>query len=603
MSLDLSKLEKVNKKGDKIIARCPACWESGADETGDHLVIMPSGKFGCCINEGDHAHRKRIFELAGVKEEGFRNNGAVPPPLKYDWSWLPRLNGVGHPVAYYAYRDAFGKELYRIVRYDPKTFRPFRPVNGKWEPGLEGVEMVPYHLPEIIEAETVWIVEGEKDADNLRAIGVYATTRATGGNAWEPELTRWFAGKKVILCGDNDTTAKGKKYMDKVEAALVGTAVSIQRVEIPSPAKDISDVLEGLSDEEARAKVNDLLVDPIDLDLEKRRFDIHKPPQRIDPVLFIRDIGIAKSGDLVVISAQVKAGKSAMLGAMMGCLMGNGRLDCDFLGVRGSNPRGWPVLHFDTEQNREDYFDLLARSLARAKLDEPPSWFFSYFLTDLDVKKRRQYIFHEIRRQIELHGALCAAFVDGVADCCENVNDPAEANKLVDDLYAAAIAASGPLVAVLHENPGTEFGKTRGHLGSQLERKAASNLRLAKDEAGTIQLFSEKLRRGMIAKGTGPHFRWDDDSEMHLSVESSHDVKAKERDRQKMREFSELAVNVFAVVASGALRHSDLVESIMKTADCSQKTARRRIEQMRNWNILNYLSSYYSVNSAFKIPA
>ncbi len=66
MSLVLSKLEKVRHLGNGgIEARCPACAEGGHDRKGEHLLIKPDGRFGCCANPKDREHRKRIFALAG----------------------------------------------------------------------------------------------------------------------------------------------------------------------------------------------------------------------------------------------------------------------------------------------------------------------------------------------------------------------------------------------------------------------------------------------------------------------------------------------------------------------------------------------------------
>lgn len=67
MSIDLSRLENVLQRCDKVIARCPACAEQNHDEKGEHLVIWPSGKFGCVASPGaaGRDHRKRILALAG----------------------------------------------------------------------------------------------------------------------------------------------------------------------------------------------------------------------------------------------------------------------------------------------------------------------------------------------------------------------------------------------------------------------------------------------------------------------------------------------------------------------------------------------------------
>jgi len=65
--LDQSTLKKGRTCGGKAIYQCPACHEDGADRKGNHLVIFPSGKFHCAINESSE-HRKRIFALVGVMD-------------------------------------------------------------------------------------------------------------------------------------------------------------------------------------------------------------------------------------------------------------------------------------------------------------------------------------------------------------------------------------------------------------------------------------------------------------------------------------------------------------------------------------------------------
>jgi hypothetical protein len=66
MGLQIDRLEKVRTTGGGLIhARCPACAVESGDTKGEHLIIYPDGRFGCCVNPGDKQHRKRIFALAG----------------------------------------------------------------------------------------------------------------------------------------------------------------------------------------------------------------------------------------------------------------------------------------------------------------------------------------------------------------------------------------------------------------------------------------------------------------------------------------------------------------------------------------------------------
>jgi hypothetical protein len=67
--LDITRLGKVRKLGAKIIARCPACHAAGNDRAGEHLVILPSGKFACAAFPGDGEHRREIFALVGIVSE------------------------------------------------------------------------------------------------------------------------------------------------------------------------------------------------------------------------------------------------------------------------------------------------------------------------------------------------------------------------------------------------------------------------------------------------------------------------------------------------------------------------------------------------------
>ena len=69
LSLDLSLLERRRQRGDRIIARCPACAEGGGDTKAEHLVIFSSGKFACAAMPQDREHRRRIFALVGIRPE------------------------------------------------------------------------------------------------------------------------------------------------------------------------------------------------------------------------------------------------------------------------------------------------------------------------------------------------------------------------------------------------------------------------------------------------------------------------------------------------------------------------------------------------------
>jgi putative DNA primase/helicase len=61
-----------------------------------------------------------------------------------------------------------------------------------------------YRLPDVLKAETVYIVEGEKDTDRLWSLGIPATTNPHGAKKWREEYNQPLAGKQMVILPDND---------------------------------------------------------------------------------------------------------------------------------------------------------------------------------------------------------------------------------------------------------------------------------------------------------------------------------------------------------------------------------------------------------------
>ncbi len=148
----------------------------------------------------------------------------------------------------YDYHDERGALLFQVVRFAPKNFRQRRPDDsGAWVWNLAGVRRVPYRLREILAAiargETVYVVEGEKDADRLASLGLAATTNPGGAGKWRDQYVPHFKGARIIIIPDNDET--GKQHAQQVAASLQGVAADVKIVELLGlpPKGDVSDWL------------------------------------------------------------------------------------------------------------------------------------------------------------------------------------------------------------------------------------------------------------------------------------------------------------------------------------------------------------------------
>ena len=150
-----------------------------------------------------------------------------------------------HITATYDYNDANGDLLYQVCRLEPKAFRQRRPDgNGRWIWQLGEEQRVLYRLGELLDYPdaTVFICEGEKDADRVAELGRCATTVASG--KWTADCVRALADRNVFILEDNDDA--GRKKAVEAAVALHGTAKSIRIVRLPDlPDKgDVSDWLD-----------------------------------------------------------------------------------------------------------------------------------------------------------------------------------------------------------------------------------------------------------------------------------------------------------------------------------------------------------------------
>jgi putative DNA primase/helicase len=201
-------------------------------------------------------------------------NGKISEWLSRELRIEPERNGSNTSfeiLARYAYRDEAGALLFEVVRLHPKDFRQRRPDgHGKWIWETKSVRKVLYRLPELIAApadQWVFIVEGEKDADNLVRRGLVATTNPGGAakaipgktvlSKWRHDYNRFFRGRRVCILSDNDECGRAHAIEIARNLTLVAADVRIAAL-IGLPDKgDVSDWLAAGGSAEALLRIAD----------------------------------------------------------------------------------------------------------------------------------------------------------------------------------------------------------------------------------------------------------------------------------------------------------------------------------------------------------
>jgi hypothetical protein len=169
--------------------------------------------------------------------------------------------GVAVAVKGYHYSDGDGNLLYDVVRYHfrkpdgswvlnektgnpKKTFKQRRPDGkGGWIWNLDGIGHTLYRRQQleiaIAEGKTVFLPEGEKDAETLIEWGIAATTNSGGAQNWRPHHAEMLRGADVVILADDDEP--GQKRVETIGLSLRGLAKRIRAITSWGGPKDVTD--------------------------------------------------------------------------------------------------------------------------------------------------------------------------------------------------------------------------------------------------------------------------------------------------------------------------------------------------------------------------
>ena len=214
--------QQPQKSGADFKCCCPAHEDRNPSlsisEGNDGRVLMTCHA-GCSLDEvlvALRLEKRDLFPQSDSESKPSSKRKSSKPSRSWPKSAdviavLERMHG---PRSFaWTYPDADRKPVGIVVRWDlpdrKKEIRPVRLTSDGWQIGAMAEPRPLFRLPDIVAAETVFVVEGEKAAQAGESIGLPVTTCSGGCKAeaqtdWSP-----LAGKQVVIIPDNDKPGKG----------------------------------------------------------------------------------------------------------------------------------------------------------------------------------------------------------------------------------------------------------------------------------------------------------------------------------------------------------------------------------------------------------
>ena len=445
-----------------------------------------------------------------------------------------------------------------------------------------GMEQIP------TKGDMLFITGGEKDVLSLYAHGFNAIcfnseTAQIPGSIIESLQLRF---RHIILLYDADETGVRESHR---QAELLAE-YKVLNLSLPlsgtKSEKDISDFFasgNGAKElKELLAKMFTDLYSQTMMMLRSCEIDYENPPDISKSVVAVNGVPLGTQDNLFCITGGEGTGKSNYVGAILAGALGSERLPIEKtlgLGVI-PNPKGLAVLHYDTEQSEAQLHKNLGKTLRRASLTAVPEFYHSLYLASLSRKDRLKLIRESMDLFHHKHGGVHLVVIDGIADLIRSANDETESIAVVDELYRLAGIYNTCIICVLHFIPNGI--KLRGHIGSELQRKAAGILSIEKDDNPEYSVVKAlKVRDGSPLDVPMMLFGWDKTEDMHVY----RGEKSKE-DKEKRKTDELIGVIKEAFRNSLKLTYQELCEVLMREMEIKDRTAKKYIAYMKEQRIL-----------------
>ena len=400
-----------------------------------------------------------------------------------------------------------------------------------------------------------------------------------------------FRFKHLVLLYDVDET--GLKSMESLKAQHKSYGLKSLRLPLTGDKdqKDISDFFAlGHSAEDLRM----LFMEMLDLAYEDSmaimrtcEIDFGNPPTEPEPLIKVDEVTVGAPGNIMCVAGSEGSGKTNFLGGILsGSIKPTGAV-IDTLGMTiRENNEGKGVLLYDTEQSEYQLYKNLTYIVNRSELKRPPSWFKAYCLVGISRNERMKLILESMDKYFYQFGGIHSVVIDGIGDLLPGVNEEEGSVALIEELIRIAAIYNTVVICVLHMAPSGM--KLRGHLGSEVQRKAAGILLIEKDENTDTSLIKAlKVRDGSPLDVPIKEFGWSKEEGRHVFLGEKG---PKENTKHKSVDLKALATELYGEKRS--MSSKDLTRLISSHMEIQDRRARDYIKHMREYGIIEKSSQF-----------
>lgn len=436
--------------------------------------------------------------------------------------------------------------------------------------------------------DLLFVTGGEKDVMSLAANGFHAICFNSETTVIPTSVLMLlsYRFKHIVLLYDMDKT--GLEVSAKRQEELKPFA--LKRLLLPlSGTKEEKDVTDYFALGHTHDDLLKLFLNHLDSlykedmsALKSCELDFNNPPPVAQMIVSVNDVPLGTQGNLLCITGGEGTGKSNYVAALIaGAVKPENAEGIDTLGVSiEGNPKGKAVLFYDTEQSEVQLYKNVSTLLRRCGRDTMPEWFKAYCLTGMSRKERLKSIVLSMDKFHYQYGGIHLVVIDGIADLIRCANDEAESIAVVEELYRLAGIYNTCIVTVLHFIPNGL--KLRGHLGSELQRKAAAILSIEKDTKPAVSVVKAlKVRDGSPLDVPLMQFAWDKEKAMHAYL---GEKPKEEKDRRKEEELVAVARELFS--RKRFIGYMELSEELQAVFEVKERTAKSYIRFMREKEII-----------------